>query len=179
MSSDDLLDIQADYQAGKASFERGDYRKSIQFLERASEKVERASRLGGEIQIWLVTAYEAAGERSQALELCRQMSRHPDYLIRKQSKRLLYILEAPRLKTRPEWLTEIPDLTALSDGDRDRKGSTQYAAKSSSVKEPDRQWLVEPADPTKVNTQDNRFVWVALLLGILTLAGLWWASQVS
>jgi tetratricopeptide (TPR) repeat protein len=167
---------QTQYQAGKDAFERGQYRQSVQYLEKAVSLSDRGSRLGGEMQIWLVTAYEAAGQQQASIDLCEQVSRHPDYKIRKQGSRLLYILKAPRLKIRPEWLTEIPDLTGLEEGDRDIKGSSQY---QTATKRPSRlkpKIPAEPIDLSQVNTQDNRFVWVALGAIILTLAGLFWLS---
>lgn len=173
MSSDSIDTARADYQAGKAAFERGDYRKAVQSLETANAAVQPMSRFGGEVQIWLVTAYEALGQRTDALALCREVSRHPDLQIRKQGRRLLYILEAPRLTTRPEWLTQIPDLTALCDRDgRDRT----IAGTISPTKQPDKPafQLETVVDPAKVNTQDNRFVWVALVVAVLLLGGLLW-----
>ncbi|XGV98824.1 MAG: hypothetical protein ACAF41_07760 [Leptolyngbya sp. BL-A-14] len=173
MSSDSIDTARADYQAGKAAFERGEYRKAVQSLETANAMVQPMSRFGGEVQIWLVTAYEALGQRSDALALCREVSRHPDLQIRKQGRRLLYILEAPRLTTRPEWLTQIPDLTAL--GDRDGRDRTA-AGTISPAKQLDKPafQLETVVDPAKVNTQDNRFVWVALVAIALLLGGLLW-----
>ncbi|PSB26002.1 hypothetical protein C7B82_21110 [Stenomitos frigidus ULC18] len=173
VSSDPLDAAKADYQAGKAAFERGDYRKSVQYLESAKSSVLPMSRFGGEVQIWLVTAYEAMGQRSDALTLCRELSRHPDAQTRKQGRRLLYILEAPRLTTRPEWLTQIPDLTNLGDGDaRDRP----TAATIASAKQPEKPafQLEAVVDPEQVNVKDNRFVWVALGAIALVLGGLLW-----
>lgn len=173
MSSDSIDTAKADYQAGKAAFERGDYRKAVQSLESAKAAVQPMSRLGGEVQIWLVTAYEALGQRSEALTLCREVSRHPDLQIRKQGRRLLYILEAPRLTTRPEWLTQIPDLTALSDRDgRDRTAAGTILP----PKRPEKPafQLETVVDPNQVNTQDNRFIWVALCAAALLLGGLLW-----
>lgn len=172
VSSDQFDTAKADYQAGKAAFERGEYRKAVQFLESAKALVLPMSRFGGEVQIWLVTAYEAMGQRSEALALCREVSRHPDLQIRKQGQRLLYILEAPRLTTRPEWLTQIPDLTNLEDGDgRDRP----TAATISPVKQPEKPafQLEAVVDPKQV-VQSNRFVWVALGVGAIVLGGLLW-----
>jgi len=113
------------YQAGKEAFERGRYRQSVQHLEKAVSLVFHNSPLGGEIQIWLVTAYEAAGQMTEAIELCEKVAKHPDLDTRKQGSRLLYILKAPRLRTRPEWLTQIPDLSQLDDPDRTDHGSTR------------------------------------------------------
>ncbi len=173
MSLDSLDTARADYQAGKAAFEHGEYRKAVQFLESAQTLVNVTSRFGGEVQIWLVTAYEAMGQRSDALALCREVSRHPDLQIRKQGSRLLYILEAPRLTARPEWLTQIPDLTALGDGDEcDRLTAATIAP----AKQPEKQafQLEKVIDPQRVNTKDNRFIWVALGAGVLVLGGLVW-----
>lgn len=173
MSSDSIDTARADYQAGKAAFERGEYRKAVQSLESAKTLVAPMTRFGGEVQIWLVTAYEALGQRSDALALCREVSRHPDLQIRKQGRRLLYILEAPRLTTRPEWLTEIPDLSALDDRD-DRNRLT--AATIAPTKPPEKPafQLEAIVDPTQVKTSDNRFVWVALGAAVLFLGGLLW-----
>ncbi|QZZ20317.1 hypothetical protein J5X98_24155 [Leptothermofonsia sichuanensis E412] len=174
MSADNIEAVQAEYQAGKTAFERGDYRKSVRHLEKADALAEAGTRLGGEIQTWLVTAYEAAGQRSEAIALCRVISRHPDLNTRKQGKRLLYILEAPRLKSRPEWLTQIPDLTNLAESDhQDRKGFSTASPRSQPVKPG---FQLEPISPGQVNTEDNRFVWVALAATGLLLGSLLWLT---
>ncbi|MFB2937222.1 hypothetical protein ACE1B6_18400 [Aerosakkonemataceae cyanobacterium BLCC-F154] len=172
MSGESLEIVQEQYQAGKAAFERGQYRQSVEFLAQASALVDRNTRFGGEIQIWLVTAYEAANQRQEAIALCKQLDRHPSYEIRQQSRRLLYILEAPQLNRRPEWLTQIPDLGAIADNEsKIRLGKPAAGGKSSSrsLSPP------EPVDLSQVNTKDNRFIWVALI-GVLLILGslVWW-----
>lgn len=171
-SADPLDTAKAAYQAGKAAFERGEYRKAVQHLESAKALVLPMSRFGGEVQIWLVTAYEALGQRSDALALCREVSHHPDLQTRKQGRRLLYILEAPRLTTRPEWLTQIPDLTNLGDSAaRDRPTAATITAKP--TEKPAFQ-LENIVDPETVNVKDNRFIWVALGAIVLVLGALFW-----
>ncbi len=167
------------YRAGREAFERGMYRQSIQSLEKAVSLVNRQSPLGGEMQIWLVTAYEAAEQRQDAIALCEQLGRHPNIDTRKQSRRLLYILKAPRLKMRPEWLTEIPDLATLDEADRSNLKTSRFAEtvprkprQPRTQPKPD----LEPIDLSQVNTQDNRFTWVALAAIALTLGGLLWLS---
>ena len=59
MSSENLELFETEYKAGKNAFERGQYRRSVQHLENARENINLNSRLGGEIQIWLVTVYQA------------------------------------------------------------------------------------------------------------------------
>lgn len=162
-----------DYQAGKTSFERGRYREAVASLLRAVAGVNQGSVLGGEIQIWLVTAYEAAGERQSAIALCRELQTHPDLETRKQSRRLLYILEAPQLQRRPEWLTQIPELSDRTEVElKQRWGSsaTAPARPARPVAKPD------PIDFSQVNTQDNGFVWLALLAIAMILGGLFWLS---
>lgn len=130
------------------------------------------------MQIWLVTAYEAAGARSQALALCRQVSVHPDYTARKQGKRLLYILEAPQLKLHPEWLTEIPDLSNIADSDSEKGLAVSKFATTAPPKrrEKPKSIVPEAVDLSQVTTEDKGLVWagaavaIALLLGLLFLS---------
>lgn len=171
MSSENKEKFQIEYQAGKAAFERGEYRTAVKRLEAASALMSRTSRLGGEAQIWLVTAYEAAGQKTEAIALCKQVSRHPDPATSKQGKRLLYILEAPQLKRPAEWMTEIPDLGAIGESDpKDRRGSNNAIG----IRNRDRKDPLEAIDPSQINTQDNQFIWIALIALGLTIAGLIW-----
>ncbi|KGF73606.1 hypothetical protein DO97_16635 [Neosynechococcus sphagnicola sy1] len=174
-AAEDLRRVQTQYQAGKATFERGDYRQSVQHLEKAVALLARNSRLGGEVQIWLVTAYEATGQRAEAIALCRQLTRHPHWETRKQSRRLLYILEAPQLVRRPEWLTKIPDLSRLADNEAPAFYA-QVPAKKRPTKPQRPPMLPEPVDLSQVNTQDNQFLWVALGSAMVMLVGLLWLS---
>jgi len=171
----DTLELATEhYRAGKAAFERGHYRQAVQQLERACALVDRHTRLGGEMQIWLVTAYEAVGQGEEAIALCNRLNQHSDLDTRKQSRGLLAILEAPKLVTRPEWLTQIPDLATL-DVD---KTSTAYAPPKTTRK-PAKRTGYEPevVDWSQVNTRDNRFTWVAMGLVVLLLGGLvWWGG---
>lgn len=167
--------LQTEFQAGKAAFERGEYRKSVEHLERSLALVNPNSALGGTVQTWLVTAYQAVGQQQEAIALCRTLTQHPDLKTRKEGKRILYILEAPKLQTRPEWLTQIPDLGNLADqGERNRVGGKPLVAppKRSPVETP--RFKVEPVDLSQVNTEDNRFIWVALVAVLLLLGGLTW-----
>jgi tetratricopeptide (TPR) repeat protein len=159
------------YQTGKAAFENGQYREAVENLEKASALLARNTRLAGEVDIWLVSAYEAAGRNQEAIALCQQLSRHPHYETRQQAKRLAYILQAPRLKRPKEWMTEIPDFGSMSDNQSKRLVTAK--PKKSTPKKP-----VEPeyVDLSKVNTKDNRFIWVALVAVGLTAAYLVWLS---
>lgn len=169
---------QREYEAGKSAFERGDYRQAVMYLERSNALVEPGSKLGGEMQIWLVTAYEAAGQRTEALNLCLKATKHPDLTTRKQGRRLLYILEAPRLKTRPEWLTEIPDLGTIDENESERDfGRSKFApTKPPKRVEKVRSVVPEEVDLSQVNTKENGFIWAALIAGVAIVAGLVWFS---
>ncbi|HIK28260.1 MAG: hypothetical protein N3E45_01450 [Oscillatoriaceae bacterium SKW80] len=175
MTSQSLELARTEYKAGRAAFESGSYRQSVQHLVKASALLDRNSRFGGEVQIWLVTAYEAAGQRSEAIALCKILTNHPHLETRKQSRRLLYILEAPKLKTRPEWLLEIPDLSRLEQSESNFR-QVSALAKTKPFKSKPPQSQPEPIDLSQVNTKDNRFVWLALIVTILTLGSLLWLS---
>jgi tetratricopeptide (TPR) repeat protein len=173
MSAESLEIVKSEYQAGKEAFERGQYRQSVQNLEKAAALVDRNTRLGGEVQIWLVTAYEAAGQVTEAIALCKQLERHPSYETRKQGSRLRYILEAPKLKRPAEWMSKIPDLGAIPDNEAEtRLGKAGGSFKSAPLPRP----RPEPVDLSEVNTKDNQFIWVALVAIALTLIGFLWFS---
>ncbi len=169
MNSDSLNLARELYQTGQQAFERGQYRQSVQDLEKASALINRNSPLGGEIQVWLVTAYQALGQSPDAIALCRTLCQHPNLETRQQSRRLLYILEAPKLETRPEWLSQIPDLAGLEDS---QLRYTRGEGKQKPEKKSSRFAIdPEPIDPSQINTKDNQFIWVALIGAIAILLG--------
>lgn len=173
MNTESLELAKTQYEAGKRAFERGAYRQSVECFEKAISLANPNSQLGGEMQTWLVTAYQATGQVSEAIALCEQLGKHPDLKTRKQGTQLLYILKAPQLKTRPEWLTEIPDLSNLNEAGENQLASRYVAPASpprSTKPEP------EPVDLSQVNTKDNWFIWVALIGIGLAVGGLLWLT---
>lgn len=171
MSSESLEIAKQRYRNGKAAFENGKYRQAVEELKKACALLERNTRLGGEVQIWLATAYEAAGQNQEAIELCEQLKRHPYPETSKDAKRLQYIFKAPKLERPKEWMTEIPDLATLSDKSKIRVAASRK--KSPVAKEASE---VELIDLSQVNTQDNRFIWLALFIIAVTLGSLFWLS---
>ncbi len=171
VDSEDKSKFQIEYQLGKKALETGQYCLSVQHLETASKLVGESSRWGGEVKIWLVTAYQAAGMLPEAIALCRELSTHPDLETRKQAKRLLYIIEAPQLTRPKEWMTEIPDLAKISEGESQYVGSS---SKNESKSKATSSALREKVDLSEVNREDNQFIWVALLGLVLFFGGLIW-----
>lgn len=175
-SSEQLEQARQNYKAGQEAFERGRYRESVERLQEAVAQAGPQSPLGGQVQIWLVTAYEALEQRDEAIALCESITKHPHLETRKEANRLLYILKAPRLKTRPEWLTQIPELSDLEEGDRALASS--YTPRS--PKPPSKPTPTVPKDPvdlSQVDTHDNGFVWIVLAAILLILGGLFWFGR--
>ena len=156
---------------GQSAFERGRYKKAIAHFQTALALSNPISMRGGEVQLWLVNAYVAAGEQQAGLALCRKLIRHPDLDTQRQSKRLLYTLEAPELELKPEWTTKIPDLSDLDKG-----GGIKFIQKAKKPRRRKQKAEPEPLDLSQVNTEDNQFVWIALLGILLTIGGLFWFS---
>lgn len=154
------------YSDGKYAFEHGQYRLSIEKLQQATKLINTNSRLGGETQMWLVNAYQAAGKPDEAIALCQKLVSHPHPDIREKSANLLYILKAPQLKRPKEWMTEIPDFNSISGSQPQYRRSSNQKAKTKKQ--------IEIVDLSKVNTQDNQFIWLGLLLILLTFAGLFY-----
>jgi hypothetical protein len=159
------------YQAGKDAFEHGKYRQSVEYLEKATELAIPGTRLHGEVQMWLVMGYQALGRQQDAIALCQQLTHHPTLSIRQESKNLLFILEAPPLKRPEEWMTKIPEFKGSSEG-------SQYMEVTGGSAKKREKPIIEPVDLSKVNTQDNQFIWVALFLVLLILGGLVWLSYI-
>lgn len=172
VSSESLEIANSRYQTGKLAFENGQYREAVEELEKASALLARNSRLGGEVNIWLVTAYEAAGRTEDALTLCEQLKRHPHLEVSKQAREVHYILKAPKLNRPKEWMTEIPDLGAVPDNEAKIRLSVNNTKSSQKQMPPEPQFV----DLKQVNTRDNRFIWLALIVIGLTLGGLLWLS---
>jgi tetratricopeptide (TPR) repeat protein len=172
MSTESLEIAKSHYETGKLALENGQYREAVENLEQASVLLARNTRFAGEVDIWLVTAYEAAGRTDDAIALCQQLRRHPHYETKKQARQLIYILQAPKLQRPKEWMTEIPDLGAISDNDSKRLVAVKP------TKSIPRQKSAEPeyVDLSKVNTRDNSFIWAALIAVGITISYLVWLS---
>ena len=166
-----LEQAQALYTMGQLAFERGNYREAIAAFETGVRLAKGMTPLGGTIQLWLMNAYSAAGRQQEAITLGEKLVKHPDTDIRKQSKRVLEILKAPKLKRRADWITPIPDLSRLESGkgtlNLGKYGSIKKSAKPSARAEP------QPENVSKMNTRDNGFLWLAIIVIGLTLGGLW------
>lgn len=172
-STEPKVRAQAAYRSGRDAFERGRYREAIDQLQEVVELVGKGTQLGGQAQVWLVSSLEAVERRQEAIALCDILTRHPDPTTRTEARRLLYILKAPRLKIRPEWKTEIPDLSGLDE--RDPKAAPVYTPRTTPKKrrrkpEPD----PEPLDWSQISTGDNGFVLAMLVLIGGILGGLLW-----
>jgi tetratricopeptide (TPR) repeat protein len=161
------------YQQGINAFEGGQYRQAVELLEIASAMLSRNTRLGGEVQIWLATAYEADGRVDDAIALCEQLKRHPHAETSTQARRLQYIWKAPKLQRPKEWMTEIPDLGSISDnGNKTKLVFNPSKSSNEQKKAPEPEYV----DLSQVNTEDNRFIWVALVIVALTVLYLIWLS---
>jgi len=152
------------YSQGKSAFESGQYRQSVGYLEDACKLVSLNSGLGGEVQMWLVNAYQAMGEGESAIALCQSLCAHPYTDTKTQAQRLLYILKAPELQRPKEWMTEIPDLNAKSSLPVNRRASSPRKI------EPKRQ--IELVDLSTVNTKDNQFLLLSLIISLGAIASL-------
>jgi hypothetical protein len=171
VAEEPLDTVQIAYQAGQFAFEQGRYRESVQYLEQARQAVEPNSGLGGEIQIWLVTAFEASGKRPDAIALCKQLTRHPNIVTRQQARHLLEVLEAPKLYIDPEGFVKIPDLDHLDVQGNSRSQNNSVATVRSIPKSGD---FTVVNNWDGVNTKDNQFLWIALIIVLLVSGGLMW-----
>ena len=164
-----LEQVKLKYQQGQVLLDRGQYRSSVKTLEDAKSLVNLSSKLGGEVQLSLVTAYQGIDKMDDAIALCEELTRHPNLEIRQQSQRILYILKAPQLKRPEAWMTKIPT-TNSDDNQTPRYVQAKPATKP--IKKPS----LKLEDITQMETRDNGFIGLALGLFIIIICGLIWLS---
>ena len=165
------MTFDTDYQSGQIAFERGEYRQAVKYLLAAVAQVQPNSQMGGEAQVWLVTAFEAAGQIPEARALCQKLASHPNLDTRQASKRLLYIMQAPELTRRDEWLTQIPDLSHL-EGEDGKPGVNRTPTAPTPPPPRSLEEKYAPVDLSQVNTKDNSFISIALIVTMMILLGL-------
>ena len=165
-----LEQFQLKYQQGQALLDRGQYRSSVKTLEEAKSLVNPSSKLGGEVQLSLVTAYQGINKLEDAIALCQELTAHPNLAIRQQSQRILYILKAPQLKRPEEWMTKIPTTTNTEDN------PTPRYIQAKPVTKPLEKPSLNLEDTTQMDTKDNGFIGLALGLFVVIIGGLIWLS---
>jgi Tetratricopeptide repeat len=162
------VSFETDYQSGQIAFERGDYRQAVDCLLAALTQVQPNTQIGGEVQMWLATAYEATGQIPAASTLCQKLANHPNLDTRQASKRMLYIMQAPELTRRDDWLIKIPDLSHLEDADgKPAVNNLPLLPAQPQVKSIDEKY--PPVDLGEVNTKDNGFISIALIFTTIIL----------
>ncbi|HIK45438.1 MAG TPA: tetratricopeptide repeat protein [Leptolyngbyaceae cyanobacterium M65_K2018_010] len=174
MTVDSLALAKTEYAYGQDAFEHGNYRQAVSHFEKALDLAQATTPLGGEIQTWLVNAYSAVGQATEAIALCETLTRHPDLEIRKQAKNLLYILQAPQLKRPGNWMSEIPDLGAIDEGRGEITGQVLPRVSPQAAPKPKPDLPPITADPS--NPKENGFLWIALVALALVLGGVAWLS---
>jgi tetratricopeptide (TPR) repeat protein len=152
----------SDYQFGQIAFERGEYRQAVDYLLAALAQVQPNTQIGGEVQMWLATAYEATGQIPEAKILCQKLANHPNLDTSQTSKRMLYIMQAPELTRRDEWLIKIPDLSHLEDADgKPVVNNLPISSVQPKVRSIDE--IYAPVNFSQVNTKDNGFIAIVLI----------------
>lgn len=164
-----LEQVKLKYQQAQVLLDRGQYRSSVKTLEEAKSLVDLSSKLGGEVQLSLVTAYQGIDKLDDAIALCEELTRHPNLAIRQQSQRILYILKAPQLKRPEAWMTKIPT-TNSEDNPTPRYVQAKPATK------PIKKSSLNLEDSSQMDTKDNGFIVLVLGLFIIIIGGLIWLS---
>ncbi|MEM6836128.1 MAG: tetratricopeptide repeat protein [Cyanobacteria bacterium P01_C01_bin.120] len=162
------------FAAGQKAFERGRYQNAVIAFEAGNRLVKGSTFLGGNIQLWLINAYSAAGREAEAIALGEKLARHPDRDVRKQSQRVLEILQAPQLSRRADWVTPLPDLSELEES----KDTDFTLRKYDPPRKPAQSFSPAPVpeDLSQINTSDNGFLGAAIVLILLLLGGAWWLA---
>ena len=113
------------FETGKVLYGVGRYKEAVAALVAALDAEGPFSILGGEIQLWLALAHQAAGDEQACLAVYRQVEAgHPSPKMRKQAADLRYIMEAPKLRVGPDEKPTLPSVDPASPrapGERTRR----------------------------------------------------------
>ncbi len=148
----------------EAHFERGRYRQALEQVEEALQ----AHPQSGSLRLWRAMSLEAMGYTTEAIAVVRTLRHHPDRDICQQAEYMLYIWQAPRLRRPQAWLSEIPDLSHLSDSDWNFTSGTSSSppsAKGSAASE-------KPAteNPKAGEASPSTYRMIKILVGVCGLA---------
>lgn len=160
------------YQAAIANFEHGNYQDSVHQLEQAIELIDRGTKLGGEMQVWLVNAYDAVGRSTEAIALCRSLTKHPNIDVRKLAKYVLGILSAPKLRDLQGVVSEIPSFSTWGANSRQSNAPFGKRGSSSASAENTTNFNgIDIEDKSRLPTSNSnmQFLWVMIALSIITL----------
>jgi tetratricopeptide (TPR) repeat protein len=152
------------YQLGIANFERGNYHESVSQLEEACNLSVLKTKQGGEIQIWLVNAYDAVGRYDEAIALCRTLTKHPSEDVRKSARFILGILTAPKLADLQDVTSTVSGLKRLDDNREKNRGQGGSAPQNSNYSETKTLGSEAP-----VKARDDTWLWGAIAIASLGL----------
>ncbi|AFY70054.1 hypothetical protein Pse7367_1776 [Thalassoporum mexicanum PCC 7367] len=161
------------YKTALQNFERGNYSKAIRQFEQGLGMVNPQTKLGGEIQLWLVNAYEASGKSTEAIALCQTLVKHTNYDVRQSANYVLGIISAPELARREDLISKIPSLKDVADGDQSNRLSVKATQQARSRPKPPPPLpeldLSIPPQPS-VTPNSNRFIGGIILILLTILA---------
>jgi|GEM_PF-1485082 len=150
-------------------FERGQYRQALEQAKQAQSRYPQS----GKLRLWQALAQEALGETQEAILLAQTLLRNPDPEVAQQARYVLGIWQAPRLRRRAEWLSEIPDLSRLEEADppeyRLLHGHSQRKGPSPGSGAPSGDPLSRREADPPLDTQPLIWVLIGILLTLLAV----------
>ncbi len=158
------------FQAGIFSFERGNYQSAIDQFQQALDGVNEKTQIGGEIQIWLANAYDAVGNSTEAIAICRRLKHHSDRDVRKSANYVLSVVSAPQLSELKDAVSKIPSLRGLDASDS--LDSLANASSSKSVvNKREKEILPSNTNYSESQQQNSWFIWTttAIILAALII----------
>lgn len=171
MSSDPPIPLTAYLGIIELTFERGAYHRVMEWANEALTHYPAA----GTLKLWQALALEAMGRTAEAIALTRPLLKYADADVVDQARYLLSVWEAPRLRRPREWLTEIPDLSHLSE---EGWNLTPMLPRKPSSRSHPTEIRSQSSDPAPGDRSDNgKMLWVLAIATGLALV-LWGAMRI-
>jgi len=158
---------------GRELFSRGRYAESVTHLRKAVSFLGAGSRVGGQIELWMAQALDAAGDKNQAKKVFAKLTMHPDNDVRRVAEELLFIINAPTLALPDDAFIKIPVGGVLDPNQGSYIGSRDTSTAPLTSREPEKyslEWYEqrEPEPPGDAKTLE-RFLLVSAVAMFLLL----------
>tara|TARA_B100000700_G_scaffold330407_1_gene456483 strand:- start:232 stop:1335 length:1104 start_codon:yes stop_codon:yes gene_type:complete len=101
------MTIKEKIDAAKKSLSSGEYKECIRLLEEFKSSYKISTNYGLEIRYILATAYMGLDLNTEAIQICKELSKSNNLKVREEIKNFLEILNAPKLETPENWKIKI------------------------------------------------------------------------
>ena len=152
-----------DLTTAELALDRGDYGQCLELLGPLADVYPLQDPNGARIRLLMVTAWMGQGNETDAITMCRLLTRSKDPELRQQAKQLLTVLESPSLVRPKRWSMQLPDLEMTATGSGTPAAQAKRRRRGPPPPPP------PPTGPTRAPSLGFAALVTAVLLGLTVL----------